>query len=157
MEAFNSHMAETFGDTFSWSEGDTEGVADVPMLKPILGKEISSVQFRNLEEQRYLAMVALYDQEQRQCVVRLVGMHEPVNLFTPFVEEGFSSNESRELYIAESYQNWPALVLPADEATRLVEQRRREIEELVQRRLEHKIKTQDPVPISRRVGAPKKR
>jgi hypothetical protein len=148
MEAFNSHLAESHGEQSTWAEADTEAESDIPMLKPVLGKEVSAVQFLPLDEQRYLAMAALYDQEQRQCVVRLVGMHEPVNLFTPFVEDGFSSDESVERYIAKSYENWPDLALPAAEAVRLVEARQREIEQQVARQLA--LDDEEPMPIKRR-------
>jgi hypothetical protein len=150
MEAFNSHLAETFGEQTQWASADSEGETDIPMLKPILGQEASSVQFRPLDEQRYLAMAALYDQEQRQCVVRLVGMHELVNVFTPFIEDGFSSDESLDCYIATSYRNWPDLVLPAAEATRLVEERRAQIQNLVRNAL--LADEDEPMPIKRRGG-----
>ncbi len=134
MDAFTSSLQQSAAESSSWADGHTEGVSDVPMLKPILGKELTSVQFRDLEEQRYRAMATLFDQKQRQCVVRLVAMHEPAVVFTPFVEDGFSSNSGVHQHIAESYQDWPDLALPADEATRLVEQRRRAIEQVLQGR-----------------------
>lgn len=133
MDAFNSYMAESSGETSNWAEGSSESVSDIPVLKPILGKEASAVQFLRLEEQRYLAMAALFDQKQRQCVVRLASMDAPVNLFAPFLKDGFSSEKSVEGYIQDSYQNWPDLALPADEATRLVQERREAIEAEVQR------------------------
>lgn len=128
MDSYNSYTAEGLGHGDNWASSTSETVIESEALIPVLGKELSSRQFYSLEEQRYLAMAALYDQEQRQCVVRLVGMSEPANIFTPFVEDGFSSTKNRERYIAKSYANWPELVLPADEATRLVEQRRLQVE-----------------------------
>ncbi|MBI5934747.1 MAG: replication-relaxation family protein [Chloroflexi bacterium] len=141
MEAFTSSLQQSSGQTTNWADSDSSSVADVPMLKPILGKEITSVQFRDLNEQRYRAMATLFDQEQRQCVVRLVGMHEPVSIFAPFVDNGFSSEKSCELYIAESYANWPDLVLPAAEATHLVDQRRHAIEQYLEN---HKLPSRQP-------------
>jgi len=43
-----------------------------PMLIPILGKELSHVQFRSLEEQLFRSMAVLFDLQERQCVGRLV-------------------------------------------------------------------------------------
>jgi hypothetical protein len=43
------------------------------MLIPIMGKELSHVQFRSLEEQLFRSMAVLFDQLQRQGVAQLVG------------------------------------------------------------------------------------
>lgn len=128
MDSVNSYVAESLGYSDNWAESETDTVIRTPQLTPVLGKEISSRQFYPLEEQRYLAVASLYGQEQRQCVVRLVGMAEPASLFTPFIEDGFASIESRERFIRRSYERWPDLVLPADKAAALVEERRAAIE-----------------------------
>jgi hypothetical protein len=148
MDTFNSHMAETFGESTQWADAYSQGESDAPMLKPMLGKEVSSVQFRDLAEQQYLAIAALYDQKQRQCVVRLAGS-QPVNLFTPFIEDGISSDKSVEHYIHHSYTNWPDLALPADEAEQLVEERRRRIEGMVDEQFRAAV--QEAMPIKREV------
>lgn len=127
MDAFTSNIAQTLGQAESWSDSSTEGESDIPMLMPVLGKEVQSVQYRNLEEQRYMVMAALFDQQQRQCVVRLAGMQEPASIFTPKVADAFSRPKTVDSFIATSYRDWPDLALPAPEATDLVEQRRRQI------------------------------
>lgn len=124
MDAFTSNFSQTVGQTDSWSDSMSEGESDVPMLMPVLGKEVQSVQYRSLEEQRYMVMASLFDQQQRQCVVRLVGMQEPLTIFTPKVPDAFSRKKTVDSFIAASYGEWSELALPAPEAIRLVEERR---------------------------------
>lgn len=135
MDSVNSSVADSLGHTDNWSKSVTETEIESPMLMPVLGKEVSNRQFYSLEEQRYLSIAALYAQEQRQCVIRLADMDEPMSVFTPWVEDGVSSPDSCDAYIAKTYSNWPDLVLPADEAERLVELRRKEIEEQFSRQV----------------------
>jgi hypothetical protein len=87
IESWNTFFHESSSANDSWSESESESVSDVPVLTPVFGKELSHVQFRSLDEQLFRAMAVLFDQEQRQCVVRLVGMHAPVSIFTPTVSE----------------------------------------------------------------------
>lgn len=92
-DAWSRFVATSSGETHATSTATTEGSSDVPMLVPQLGKELSSVQFRSLEEQLFRAMAVLFDQEQRQCVVRVVGQKAPVSLFTPEVSDGYATDE----------------------------------------------------------------
>lgn len=128
MEQFNSQFGTSNFDSTNWAEADSESEMDVPMLKAVFGKEISTVQFRDLAEQRYRVMSTLFDQQQRQCVVRLLGMREPVSVFTPFVPDAIASIQTMDRYIAKSYQNWPELVMTPEEASRRLEERRNYIE-----------------------------
>jgi hypothetical protein len=72
-----------------------------------MGQELSHVQFRSLEEQLHRCMRALFDQEQRQCVVRLVGMKAPASLFTPFVSEPPLSEERLQRFVVKQLERWP--------------------------------------------------
>ena len=67
----------------SWSESHSDSQSDSPMLMPVMGQELSSRQYESLDEQLFRAMAVLHDQQQRQCVARVVGSRLPVSLFTP--------------------------------------------------------------------------
>jgi hypothetical protein len=111
----NRGHTSSVGGGSSWSETVSEGESDVPMLIPVMGDELSHVQFRSLEEQLFWAMAALSDQEQRQCVVRLEGMRAPVSLFTPFVKEGIARRERIERYVKARLAKLP-YAMTRDEA-----------------------------------------
>ncbi len=91
---FSDSVAE--GSTLSSAKSETE--SRFPVLIPILGQELSHVQFRDLDEQLFRAMAVLFDQQQRQFVTRLVGMKSPASVFTPFVKEAISKPERIERY-----------------------------------------------------------
>lgn len=113
-EVFNQYLAETYGS--AEHEVTTEGSSetDTPMLMPQLGKELSHVQFRDLEEQLFRSMAALFDQKQRQCVARLVGMKAPVSLFTPHVEPAYVRNDRVERYINKQLSEASCAVTAAE-------------------------------------------
>jgi hypothetical protein len=62
----------------------------------------------------------LFDQEERQCVVRLQGMKTPVSLFTPFVKTTYIREERVEKYAAELYKRL-AVAVRGSEARAVVE------------------------------------
>jgi len=72
----------------------------VPTLVPVLGKELSHVQFQSLEEQNFRTMAVLFDQQQRQGVVRLVGMTTPVSIRTPDVPKVPGSAKLTKKFLA---------------------------------------------------------
>jgi hypothetical protein len=86
-QSLNDHSGFTSGRTHSHQNAVTESTGEVPMLIPEMGSELSSVEYRSLDEQLHRAMVALFDQEQRQYTARLVGMKAPVSVMTPRVED----------------------------------------------------------------------
>src|SRR5450432_4065989 len=91
----------------SWSESETTSETEVPTLIPVLGKELSHVQFRSLEEQLFRAMAVLFDQQQRQGVARLVGMSAPVSIYTPTIERPPHSAEFTKKYLELCYEALP--------------------------------------------------
>lgn len=99
----------------SWSEAETESTSTSSMLIPIMGKEISHVQFRSLEEQHFRAMAALFGQPQRQAVVRLLGMKAPVTIRTLDIRPQFLRRERISAYAGELYRAWD-FCLPRQEA-----------------------------------------
>jgi len=108
--------SSSFSD--SWSATESESTTTTTVLVPELGKELSQVQFRSLEEQLHFSMKALFDQKQRHCVVRIADrMKAPVTLVTPNVDSAFVSPARIERYLNEAYKRWP-FFLPMSEATK---------------------------------------
>ena len=105
-------------DTFTESESETTS----PMLIPIMGKELSHVQFRSLDEQLFRAMAVLFDQEQRQAVARLAGMHVPVSFHIPNVIAKPGSAELTKRYLESCYRKLQ-FALPSAEAKQLLANR----------------------------------
>lgn len=91
----------------SESYAESESTTEVPFLSPIMGKELSSVQFEPVEEQLFRAMAALHDQEQRQCVVRLVGMKAPLSIYTPTMAKMPATAERTKRFLDRSYEKLP--------------------------------------------------
>jgi hypothetical protein len=86
------------------------------VLIPELGKELSHVQFKSLEEQLHGAMMSLFDQKQRYCVVRVADrMKAPVSLRTPDVKPAEVKESKINQYILGAYKMWP-FFLPMTEA-----------------------------------------
>ena len=101
------------GDSNTWTESESE--TDTPVLIPVMGKELSHVQFRSLDEQLFRSMAVLFDQKQRQGVARLVGMSAPVSLYTPEVEKTPGSAERTKKYVETCCQKL-SFALPSAEA-----------------------------------------
>lgn len=115
MESWNRHIATSTSESSSYSRTETHSESDVPMLIPVMGQELTHVQFRSLEEQKFRAMATLFDQRQRQCVVRPVGVNAPVSLFTPFVRDAMIRPESVERFVESQLEQLPYF-LKADDA-----------------------------------------
>jgi hypothetical protein len=114
--------SQSQSESETWSESETSSKTVTPMLVPVMGEELSHVQFRSLEEQLFRAMAVLFDQEQRQGVARLVGMSAPVSIFTPEVERKPGSEKRTKAFLAKCYAKLPFAV-PAQQAREQVERR----------------------------------
>lgn len=134
--------------SLSESEGRTEMETVSSVLIPILGKEVSHVQFRSLEEQLHGAMSALFDQEQRRGVVRLVGMKAPVSIQTPTVTEGQMRPERIKTYVAKLLNKW-TFALPYERAATELAERER----VVEARLRQAQTDTEPVTSRRRISS----
>jgi hypothetical protein len=99
--------SESESESESWSESTTESVSYVPTLVPVLGKELSHVQFRSLEEQLFRSMAVLFDQKERHGVARLVGMTAPASIKTPDVSKMPGSAERTAKYLTNCYSKLP--------------------------------------------------
>ncbi|MFA6287456.1 MAG: type IV secretion system DNA-binding domain-containing protein [Opitutaceae bacterium] len=114
--------SDSESESDSWSESVARSRSYVPTIVPVLGKELSHVQFRSLEEQLFRSMAVLFDQKQRQGVARLVGMSAPVSIRTPDVAKMPGSADRTKRYIAGRYAKLP-FALPIAEATKQLENR----------------------------------
>lgn len=114
------------GENWTWSEVETETKSYVPTLVPVLGKELSHVQFRSLEEQLFRAMAVLFDQQERQCVGRVVGMNAPVSLFTPTVEKMPGSKERTQRFLDKCYDRLD-FALPGSVARKAIKKREEDL------------------------------
>ena len=118
-----SNFASISGsESESWSENTTRSTSKVPTIVPVLGQELSHVQFRSLEEQLFRAMAVLFDQRERQGVARLVGMNAPLSLYTPEVRKMPGSDARTKRYLDRCYKKLP-FALPSATAQKQITDR----------------------------------
>jgi hypothetical protein len=72
-----------------------------------MGRELSSVEFRSVDEQLFRAMQKLFRQQDRHFAVRVVGQDAPVFAVTPMVKPGFASPDRVQFYIDAQCSRWP--------------------------------------------------
>jgi hypothetical protein len=123
---WNQSGAASSGTSRTSMKGGSKGRTTVPFLKPVFGEELSSVQYRSLEEQLFKAMAALFDQKQRHGVARLVGMRAPVNIVTPMVSKMPTSKEMTDSFLTRLYEKLP-FALRSAEAARQIKDRQDKI------------------------------
>ena len=123
-ESFNSHFSSTYGHTDSESQTESESETTTSTLIPIMGQEVSSIQYRSLDEQLERAMAVLFDLKERQCVARCADSKVPVSLFTPTVESVPHSPELREKYWKKLMDKWD-FALPFSTAQAQLDERRK--------------------------------
>lgn len=133
------------GESESLSESESESVSYVPTIVPVLGKELSHVQFRSLEEQLFRSMAVLFDQKERHGVARLVGMNAPVSIRTPDVQKMPAREDRTKMFIATSYARFPFAMRGA-KATRLLQERAATLPDMLKNEL-----SSEPVTAKRKV------
>ena len=79
------------------------------------------MQFRTLEEQIFRAMAVLFDQQERQAVVRLSGMTAPVSIYTPEVTKKSCTEERRRDYLEGCYKKLPFALTGAEAQKQIAE------------------------------------
>ncbi|MCA1602609.1 MAG: hypothetical protein LC776_13515, partial [Acidobacteria bacterium] len=123
MWAMSDSQASSASDTTSYGDSESESVSEseseVPMLIPIMGKELSSVQFLSLEEQRFEAERRVMFQPNRHATARFVGMNVPVQLRTPEIKPSFIDEETTLEYRREQLAKWPFALSYEDANERL--------------------------------------
>lgn len=113
-QSWNQSGADSTGTSHMQMRGGASGESEVPFLKPIMGKELSSVQFRSLEEQMFRSMVALHDQEQRHCVAKIVGNKQPFTLVTPMIESSLADKKMVKSFLTSKYRKLKFALKNAD-------------------------------------------
>lgn len=126
LRAWNVFATQASSSADTWSEGESESETERIERVPILGPELSSVQFRGLDEQLFRAMQKLFRQKDRHCAVRVVGEEIPIFLRTIPVTEKPVSNLRREAYIATQFKRWP-FYLTMEDATKRLDARHKEL------------------------------
>jgi hypothetical protein len=129
-ESRSRFASESSAATSSWSETETESESEVPMLIPVMGKELSAVQFEPLEEQLFRAMASLHDQEQRRFCTRIVGSKAPVSVTTPLLRPVPGTKERIEKYVLRQLRRQPFALLRS-EAERALARKDKKLAELL--------------------------
>ena len=133
----------------SFSRGTSEGYSETEMEvdAAVFGKELSSVQFRDLEEQKFRAMATLFAQEQRACVARLSGERLPLTMQIPPVKGYRIKDERKEEYVNTLLQPL-SYALPVAEAQEQIKDRR----DAVLKRTKQRLEDCAPKTARRRIG-----
>lgn len=112
--AWSRSNADSTGTSNMSVRGGGSSETEVPFLRPVMGKELSSVQFRPLEEQIFRAMAVLHDQKQRHGVARIVGKPRPVTIVTPTVERTPANAKIEKSYLTGRYRKLPFAMKSAE-------------------------------------------
>ena len=126
--SWNESNATSTGTSNMSVRGGGTSEAEVPFLRPILGKELSSVQFEPLEEQLFRAMAVLHDQKQRHAVARIVGMPRPVAIVTPTISKSPADPKMVKAFLNKKYRKLPYALRSAD-AQKAIADREKELTE----------------------------
>ena len=126
--SWNESNATSTGTSNMSVRGGGTSEAEVPFLRPILGKELSSVQFEPLEEQLFRAMAVLHDQKQRHAVARIVGMPRPVAIVTPTISKSPADPKMVKAFLTKKYRKLPYALRSAD-AQKAIADREKELTE----------------------------
>jgi hypothetical protein len=105
--SWNESEAVSDGTSSTWTESESESESVSSVLIPVMGKELSHVQFRSLDEQLFRAMAVLFDQQERHGVARLVGMNAPASIVTPEVARMPEKAERTKRYLERCYEKLP--------------------------------------------------
>jgi hypothetical protein len=141
---WNESGADSTGTSHMEMRGGGSSESEVPFLRPVMGKELSSVQFRSLEEQQFRAMVALHDQAQRHCVARLVGNNQPFTIVTPMIEASLSDKKMVKSFLTRKYRKLPFALKNADAHKAIADRERKIAESLL-------VNTAEPEAIKRKI------
>jgi len=109
-------------DTFT--EGESEGTVMIQDFE----RELSGIQFRSIEEQMVRAQKILFDQKQRQCMVRLAESRVPVALFTPTMTTRPASAKCVKRYLQKRRRRWK-FMLTAEDARKKLDEKETDIQQ----------------------------
>lgn len=137
--------SESESESEGWSQSTSFSRSLVPTIIPVLGKELSHVQFRSLDEQVFRAMAVLFDQKQRFGTARLVEMSAPVSIQTPMIDKVPGSPERTREFLQVCYEKLPYAMLGAKARASVEERARTFSDSLIKRLLE------DEEPVKRKI------
>jgi hypothetical protein len=140
---WNRSGAGSGGTSATRMRGGNRTESEVPFLRPVMGKEESSVHFRPLDEQLFRAMAALFSQQNRCGVARLVGTTAPAAFVTPTVHKMPASKEMVHEFLQRCYEKLP-YALPSSQARKQIKDREQQFTE----GLFHDVG--EPLPVKRR-------
>jgi hypothetical protein len=121
-EASSSSDSRSSSYSTAASDAYSESESEVPAFIPVFGQELSSVQFRNLEEQRFRAQQRIMFQPDRHVFVRVRGMNELRAIITPDVKS--VNTEAVAEYRREQLAKWPFSLSYEEANQRLMERKR---------------------------------
>lgn len=120
--AWNQSDATSDGTSHMQMRGGGANESEIPFLRPIMGQEESSREYRSLEEQRFRAMAVLHDQEQRHFIAKLVGMPGPAKVVTPTVKQTPADEKMVLSFLTRKYKQLP-FALPTAQARQAIADR----------------------------------
>jgi hypothetical protein len=123
-QAFSLGDSQNASQSTATSDASSESESEVPVLIPVFGQEISSVQFRSIEEQQFRARQRIMFQSDRHAIVRVRGMKAPVAIVTPEVESSRRTTETVEEYRCEQLAKWPFSLSYEEANQRLLERKK---------------------------------
>jgi RNA polymerase sigma factor (TIGR02999 family) len=133
VEGWNNYVANSSGSSESWQEGESEAqgrsesVTRSSVLVPQMGQEVSSVQYRSIDEQLFRATQKLFDQEDRRFAVRFhQGPKAPLFVKTPTVAPASVRQERIEEYRQRLLKNL-SFARPMPEAAKRIEEREQKL------------------------------
>ena len=140
--------SKSWSDFSAGSESENESEAQsraqsrssVPMLIPVMGKELAHVQFRSLEEQLFRAMAVLHDQEQRHFVAKMVGSKTPISVVTPVIRPVSGSEARRQRFLEACYAKLPFALRSVD-AQKLLDDRKATLTQMLLKESADEIKS----------------
>lgn len=106
----SSMSASGSSDMHAESEGNSESVADIPILIPVPFQELSSVQYYAPEEQLLELTAALKEQYQRHAFVK-IQQQETQPMLVPFVDTPYTSESNKAWYREKQLKEQDALSL----------------------------------------------
>jgi hypothetical protein len=112
--SWSEFSADSSSRSESYTTGRSRSRSWVPTLIPVMGKELTQVQFRSLQEQLFRCMAALFEQKQRHAIARLVGTSVPVSIVTPDVRDYPATPRMVAAYLNRRYRKLPFALRGAD-------------------------------------------
>jgi len=111
---WNESSAESGGTSRIAARGGSSSESEVPFVRQVMGKELSSVQFYPLDEQLFRAMAVLHDQKQRHAIVRIVGKSKPDVIVTPTIEKTPATEKMEKSFLTRILKKLPFAMKSAD-------------------------------------------